>query len=116
MGNNPLESGEKFRPIPETEAEQPWTKEVEKLKKKKLQNKVAFVSVRSDGELEGNALALYPYIKGEKEICAHKLPHDNDAALAMSEAILTSKVIVTDDYVKYLRYFPLRPEQRVIQL
>ena len=113
---NPLESGEKFRPIPETEAEQPWTKEVEKLKKKKLQNKVAFVSVRSDGELEGNALALYPYIKGEKEICAHKLPHDNDAALAMSEAILTSKVIVTDDYVKYLRYFPLRPEQRVIQL
>ena len=113
---NPLESGEKFRPIPETEAEQPWTKEVEKLKKKKLQNKVAFVSVRSDGELEGNALALYPYINGEKEICAHKLPHDNDAALAMSEAILTSKVIVTDDYVKYLRYFPLRPEQRVIQL
>ena len=34
----------------------------------------------------------------------------------MTEAILTSKVIVTDDYVKYLRYFPLRPEQRVIQL
>ena len=34
----------------------------------------------------------------------------------MTEEILTSKVIVTDDYVKYLRYFPLRPEQRVIQL
>lgn len=113
---NPLESGEKFRPIPETEAEEPWTKEVEKLKKKKLQNKVTFVSVRSDGELEGNALALYPYINGEKEICAYKLPHDNEAALAMSEAVLTSKVIVTDDYVKYLRYFPLRPEQRVVQL
>ena len=113
---NPLESGEKFRPIPETEAEEPWTKEVEKLKKKKLQNKVTFVSVRSNGELEGNALALYPYINGEKEICAYKLPHDNEAALAMSEAVLTSKVIVTDDYVKYLRYFPLRPEQRVVQL
>ena len=113
---NPLESGEKFRPIPETEAEEPWTKEVEKLKKKKLQNKVTFVSVRSNGELEGNALALYPYINGEKKICAYKLPHDNEAALAMSEAVLTSKVIVTDDYVKYLRYFPLRPEQRVVQL
>ena len=113
---NPLESGEKFRPIPETEAEEPWTKEVEKLKKEKLQNKVTFVSIRSDGELEGNALALYPYINGEKEICAYKLPHDNEAALAMSEAVLTSKVIVTDDYVKYLRYFPLRPEQRVVQL
>lgn len=68
---------------------------MEKLKKKKLQNKVAFVSVRSDGELEGNALALYPYIKGEKAICAYKLPHDNEAALTMSEAILTNKVIVT---------------------
>ena len=113
---NSLESGEKFRPIPETEAEEPWTKEVEKLKKKKLQNKVTFVSVRSDGKLEGNALALYPYINGEKEICAYKLPHDNEAALAMSEAVLTSKVIITDDYVKYLRYFPLRPEQRVVQL
>lgn len=113
---NPLESGAKFRPIPETEADEPWTKEVEKLKKKKLQNKVSFISVRSDGELEGNALALYPYINGEKEICSYKLPHDNEAALAMSEAVLTSKVIVTDDYVKYLRYFPLRPKQRVIQL
>lgn len=51
-------------------------------------------------ELEGNALALYPYIKGEKAICAYKLPHDNEAALTMSEAILTNKVIVTDDYVK----------------
>lgn len=66
-------------------------KEVEKLKKKKLQNKVAFVSVRSDGELEGNALALYPYIKGEKAICAYKLPHDNEAALTMSKQFLQTK-------------------------
>ena len=113
---NPLESGEKFRPIPEEDADNEWVKEIPKLKKKKLQNKVTFVSVRSDNELEGNALALYPYINGEKEICAYKLPHDDTAALTMSEAILTSKVIVTDDYVKYLRYFPLRPQQRIIQL
>lgn len=113
---NPLESGEKFRPIPEEDAEQAWTEKIPALKKKKLQNKVTFVTVRSDGQLEGNALALYPHINGEKEICAYKLPHDDEAALAMSEAILTSKVIVTDDYVKYLRYFPLRPQQRVIQL
>lgn len=113
---DPLESGEKFRPIPETESENPWTTEVDQLKQKKLQNKVTFVSIRSDGELEGNALALYPYINGEKEICAYKLPHDNEAALAMSDAVLTSKVIITDDYIKYLRYFPLRPQQRVIQL
>ena len=112
----PIVSGAKFRTIPEADAQEPWALEIPKLKKKKLQNKVAFVSIRSDGELEGNALALYPCINGEKVICAHRLPHDNEAALEMAKTVLTSKVIVTDDYVKYLRYFPLRPEQKVIQL
>lgn len=59
---------------------------------------------------------LYILYQGKKTICAKRLPHNPQTALEMTEAILTSKVIVTDDYVKYLRYFPLRPEQRVIQL
>ena len=68
------------------------------------------------GILKENAKALYPFIKGKKTICAKRLPHNPQTALEMTEAILTSKVIVTDDYVKYLRYFDLKPEQRVIQL
>ena len=114
---SPAESGMKFRLLSdETEEEQAWNKKAASFSKKPLKNQVLFVSPRADGHLEGNAKALYPFIKGKKTICAKRLPHDPQTALEMTEAILTSKVIVTDDYVKYLRYFPLRPEQRVIQL
>lgn len=114
---SPAESGMKFRLLSdETEEEQAWNKKAASFSKKPLKNQVLFVSPRADGHLEGNAKALYPFIKGKKTICAKRLPHNPQTALEMTEAILTSKVIVTDDYVKYLRYFPLRPEQRVIQL
>ena len=113
----PAESGMKFRLLPdETEEDHAWNKKAASFQKKPLKNQVLFVSVRADGHLEGNAKALYPFIKGKKVICAKRLPHDPETALEMTEAILTSKVIITDDYVKYLRYFPLRPDQRVIQL
>ena len=113
----PAESGKKFRLLPDkTEEDQAWNKKAASFQKKPLKNQVLFVSPRADGHLEGNAKALYPFIKGKKVICAKRLPHDPETALEMTEVILTSKVIVTDDYVKYLRYFPLRPEQRVIQL
>ena len=114
---SPAESGMKFRLLSdETEEEQAWNKKAASFQKKPLKNQVLFVSPRADGHLEGNAKALYPFIKGKKTICAKRLPHNPQTALEMTEEILTSKVIVTDDYVKYLRYFPLRPEQRVIQL
>lgn len=113
----PAESGMKFRLLPdETEEDQAWNKKAASFRKKPLKNQVLFVSPRADHRLEGNAKALYPFIKGKKVICAKRLPHDSETALQMTEAILTSRVIVTDDYVKYLRYFPLRSEQRVIQL
>lgn len=89
---------------------------ISRFTKKKIENQVLFVTIRKDGELEGNAKALYPYVKGAKVICAQKLPHNPFKMLKMLKLIATSKVIVTDDYVKYLRYFPLRPQQRVIQL
>lgn len=84
--------------------------------KKPVIDRVLFVTIRKDGELEGNAKALYPYVKGEKVICAAGLPHGIKDMVNMIKLITTSKVIVTDDYVKYLRHFDLKPEQRVIQL
>lgn len=113
----PGESGSKFRPLPDkTPEDTEWNKKAATFLKKPLKNQVLFISPRADGHLEGNAKALYPFIKGKKVICAKRLPHDRTTALQMTEEILTSKVIITDDYVKYLRYFPLRPQQRVIQL
>ena len=89
---------------------------IEKYTKKKIENRVLFVTIRKDGELEGNAKALYPYVTADKVVCAHMLPHSALKMIKMIKLIATSKVIVTDDYVKYLRYFPLRKEQRVVQL
>lgn len=114
---NPSESGMKFRNLPEDNEEaQKWQQAFLETQETTIKNQVAFVSVRSDKKLEGNARSLYPFVKGKKIICANRLPHDEKAAVSMIKEIFSSKVIVTDDYVKYLRYFPLRKEQRVIQL
>lgn len=89
---------------------------VDLLSKCELKNQVLFFSIRKDGKLEGNAKALYPYIKGKKVIFARLLPHNKIEQLIAFWRMKTSKVIVTDDYVRYLRHFSVRKDQRVIQL
>lgn len=91
-------------------------KAVSMFRKLSLKEQVLFLTIRKDGELEGNTKALYPYVKSKKIICAKQLPHSYLTSLKMFYHVITSKVIVTDDYVRYLRHFPVRPEQRVIQL
>ncbi len=86
------------------------------LRRYPVKNQVLFYTVRKDGELEGNAKALYPYIKGKKVICARRLPHNPITKLYMYYKNITSRVIVTDDYNRYLRHFQLRQSQRVVQL
>lgn len=93
-----------------------YKKVVALLKKHPVEDKILFISIRKDGELEGNAKALYPHIRGKKVVCAKMLPHSLPTALKMYYEVYTSKVIVTDDYLRYLRYFQLKEEQRVIQL
>lgn len=86
------------------------------LKKHSVKDQVLFISIRKDGELEGNAKALYPYIRGRKVVCAKMLPHNLITGLRLFYQVYTSKVIVTDDYLRYLRHFQLREDQRVVQL
>lgn len=113
----PVESFAKLQDImPEDITGKVMKKAIEYYSSRQIQDRVLFVSIRKDNELEGNMKALYPYVKGEKVICAAMLPHSIPQMLKMIKLIATSKVIVTDDYVKYLRYFDLKPEQRVIQL
>lgn len=81
-----------------------------------IRNRVVFFSIRKDGELEGNAKALYPYVKGRKKIYARMLPHSKAYKLYMYYVTATAKVIVTDDYDRYLRGVGLRESQRVVQL
>lgn len=93
-----------------------FRKAVSFLRRKKVKNQILFFTIRKNGELEGNAKALYPYVRGKKIVRAKLLPHSIIDELKMYYAVITSKVIVTDDYNRYLRYFPLRRNQRVIQL
>lgn len=81
-----------------------------------VKDRVFFMNVRKNGDLEGNAKALEPYIKSKKIICSKMLPHKSLYKLKMYYYTFTSKVIICDDYNRYLRVFPLKPEQRVIQL
>lgn len=84
-------------------------------KNKKVKDRVLFYSNRTHGKLSGNSKAVYPYINCKKIIAA-KTHFNIFDELSMIKKIMTSKVIVADDYVRYLRYIALKPEQRVIQL
>lgn len=81
-----------------------------------IKNRVLFFSIRRDGELDDNLKCVAEKFKGNKIVASKRLPHDSIYKLKMYYYIATSKVIVTDDYVRYLRLFPLKKKQRVIQL
>ena len=82
----------------------------------RVKDQVLFYTIRRDGELEGNARALYPHIRCKKVVAAKMLPHNVFTKLRMYYLTIVSKVIVTDDYDRYLRHFQLRQNQRVVQL
>ncbi len=81
-----------------------------------IKNKVLFYSIRADGKLLENSKCVYDRLNAKKEVFAHVLPHSLLSKPKIYYHLFTSKVIVTDDYLKYLRYFRLRPQQKVIQI
>lgn len=94
-----------------------WKRQfIYKISQLPIKNRVLFFSIRRDGELDDNLACIASEIKANKIIASKRLPHDSIYKLKMYYYIATSKVIVTDDYIRYLRLFPLHKEQRVIQL
>ncbi|MBR2731026.1 MAG: CDP-glycerol glycerophosphotransferase family protein [Clostridia bacterium] len=81
-----------------------------------LRSRVLFYSIRADGRLLENAQAVYDRVDGSKVIFAHKLPHSIRENLLACYYLMTSRVIVTDDYVRYFRLFHLKKGQRVLQV
>ena len=81
-----------------------------------LRNVVLFFSVRADGKLLENAKAVYDALDAKKIIFAHKLPHSVKIKPLAYLYLMTSKVIVTDDYVRYMRDIKLREGQKLIQI
>ncbi len=85
-------------------------------KSMKIRKRVFFYSTRSDGAFLENIGAVYHKYPGEKVQFCKKTPHSLKDKLIIRKYLLTSKVIVTDDYIDYLRYVRLRDEQRLVQI
>ena len=81
-----------------------------------VKKRVLFYTIRADGRLLDNARALYDALECEKKVFAAKLPHSNINKAKAYYLILTSKVIVTDDYCRYLRVVKLREGQKAVQI
>lgn len=81
-----------------------------------LRNRVLFYTIRADGKLLDNASAVYDALECKKVIFAHMLPHSEKIKPLAYYYLLTSRVVVTDDYIRYLRAVKLREEQKVIQI
>lgn len=82
----------------------------------KVKNRVFFYTIRSEGELIENLKCVYDALDADKKVFAMGLPHPARVKPKIYYYLLTSKVIVTDDYVRYLRTVRLRDEQKVVQL
>lgn len=85
-------------------------------RKSKLKDRVFFYTIRADGVLKENINCVYENLDCKKVVFAKMLPHSLWQIIKVRRYMLTSKVIVTDDYMKYFRVVKLRPEQKVVQL
>lgn len=81
-----------------------------------LRRSVLFFSIRAEGKLLENAQCVYDALGEKKTVFAHKYPMPNRWKPRIFYLLLTHKVVVTDDYLPYLREVELRPQQRVFQI
>ncbi len=81
-----------------------------------IKNRVLFFTVRANGKLLDNSRAVYDALDCKKIIFARMLPHSIKIKPLVYYYLLTSKVIVTDDYLRYMRAFKLRDGQKLLQI
>ena len=81
-----------------------------------LKKRVLFFSIRAEGRLLENAQCVYDALDAEKTVFAHKYPMPSKWRPYIYYLLLTHKVVVTDDYLPYLREVELRDAQRVFQI
>ncbi len=81
-----------------------------------LKNRAVFFTVRSNGTLLDNSKCVYDALDAPKVVFAHKAPHSHKVSFLAYYYLLTNKVIVTDDYIRYARELRLRKGQKVFQL
>ncbi|MBQ6622421.1 MAG: CDP-glycerol glycerophosphotransferase family protein [Mogibacterium sp.] len=87
-----------------------------KIRNWKLKDQVAFVTPRSQDELLPNLKTLYDAVDAKKVLFARIPPYSEQDTADAAEVIYQSKVVVTDDYLYFLRFFGKKPGQKVIQI
>ncbi|MDD6063038.1 MAG: CDP-glycerol glycerophosphotransferase family protein [Oscillospiraceae bacterium] len=81
-----------------------------------LRNRVLFFTIRANDRLLENAKTVYDALPCKKTVYARTGQVSPKEARHIKRLLLTHKVIVTDDYLLYLRQFTLRPGQKVMQI
>ncbi|MBQ2841929.1 MAG: CDP-glycerol glycerophosphotransferase family protein [Clostridia bacterium] len=81
-----------------------------------LKNRVLFFSIRANGKLLDNAKAVYDELDCPKVVFAARVPHGIRDSIKAYYMLLTSRVIITDDYMRYAREFKFRKEQKIFQI
>jgi len=82
----------------------------------KLKDRVFFYSTLEKGRFNENLDSVYGKCEYPKVIFRKALPHSLTDVAKIRRYLMTSKVIVIDCELEYLRGIRLRPEQKVIQL
>lgn len=83
---------------------------------KKVKNRAFFYSSRSNGEFLENLGVVYRKYDGDKVRFCKTKPHKFKDSLTVIKLLLTSKVIITDDCIDFLRNIRLKDEQKLIQV
>ena len=81
-----------------------------------LRRRVLFFSIRADGKLLENAQCVFDALPEKKTVFAHTYPMPSYYRPFVWLLLLTHKVVVTDDYLPYLREVRLREEQKLFQI
>ncbi|MBQ4626946.1 MAG: CDP-glycerol glycerophosphotransferase family protein [Clostridia bacterium] len=81
-----------------------------------IKNRVLFFTIRANGKLLDNAKAVYDALDADKVVFARMLPHSMKLKPKIYYYLLTSRVIVTDDYCRYMRSIKLREGQKLFQI
>lgn len=81
-----------------------------------MHKRVLFYTIRSQDKLVDNSKVIYDSLDCKKVIYANVLPHSIPKKLKAYRLILTSKVIVTDDYCRYMQALKLRKGQELLQV
>lgn len=81
-----------------------------------LKNRALFFTIRANGKLLDNAKAVYDKLDCPKTVFAVRVPHGIRDSIKAYYMLLTSRVIITDDYLRYSREFTFRKEQKIFQI